>query len=166
MNKFDISKIRDIYPNYQAGQSVAPATLVESMIILQNDEASLSELLSDSLKAVDALKFQLDKKKKEIESFLERNCVDLISADSIPKEFRKNQDLTNYYIKYGSDKSSDYETLVKESFEIEEKLVEAKSVHKKYDSLVNVVHGAINTAIQVLSYLKHEEKISSVTRNI
>ena len=162
----DIDAVRSVYPNYASGQDVSPMVLVESMLVLQNQESNLTHLMVDALKEVDSLKFQLDKKKKEIESFLERNCVDLISTDSVPKEFRKNQDLTDYYIKYGSDKSSDYETLVNESFEIEEKLVEAKSVHKKYDSLTNVVHGAINTAIQVLSYLKHEEKISGITRNI
>lgn len=166
MAKLDISKIRDIYPNYQEGRDISPSILVESMLILQGQETNLTHLVVDASGDVDSLKFQLDKKKKEIESFLERTRVDLIAGDVIPKEFRKNQDLTDSYIKYGSDKSSDYETLVKESFEVEEKLVEARNIFKKYDMLISVVHSAINTSIQVLSYLKQQEKMDGISRNI
>ena len=166
MPKLDISKIRDVYPNFQEGGEPSPAILVESMLILQGQETNLAHLVVEASGEVDSLKFQLDKKKKETESFLERNCVDLISNDSIPKEFRKNQDLTDYYIKHGSDKTSDYETLMSESLAIEEKLVIARNTHKKYDMLMSVVHNAINTSIQVLSYLKHEEKMDGISRNI
>lgn len=166
MAKIDISKLREIYPNYSEGQDIAPAILIESMIVLQNQESNLAHLIVEASKDVDSIKFELDKKNKEILAFIDKASVELISTDDIPKDFRKNQDLTLAYIKHGSDKASDYETLFEEATKIEKRLVEAKSLHKKYDTLSNVVHNGINTAIQLLSYLKHQERMDNDSRNI
>lgn len=166
MPNINISKIRDIYPNYSEGSEISPMILIESMLILQGQEITLADFIAESSKAADALKFELDKKNKEIEYFIEKNCFNLVSNDSIPKEFRKNQDLTAYYIKHCATNTKEYSALIKEKIDIEKKLMEAKSVFKKYDTLSNVVHNAINTAIQLLSYLKHQEKMDNVSGNI
>ena len=154
----DISKIRDVYPNYKEGQAISPATLVESMLILQNQEASLGEAIVQAMKEVDSLKFEFDKKVKERDTFIERASVELMANDKIPSKYLKNKELTAYYIKFGSEKKDEFAKINKECFDIEKKLVESRNVYKKYDTLSNVVHNAINTAIQVLSYLKHEQK--------
>lgn len=166
MAKIDISKLRDLYPNYAEGADISPMILVESMVILQNQESNLAHLTVEASAAVDSVKFELDKKNKEISSFIDKCSVELISADEIPKDFRKNQDLTLAFIKHGSDHASEYETLIEEAQEIEKKLLDAKILHKKYDTLSNVVHNGINTAIQLLSYLKHQERMDNDSRNI
>ena len=81
-----------------------------------------------------------------------------MANDKIPSKYLKNKELTAYYIKFGSEKKDEFAKINKECFDIEKKLVESRNVYKKYDTLSNVVHNAINTAIQVLSYLKHEQK--------
>lgn len=152
--------IQNIYPNFRKGESINPRLLVESMIILQAQEQKYVVDSIEYSKNVDRIRFEIDVLEKKVDEFIEKALIGGIKNGTIPYAFRKSKELTLAYVKHGGENSSEYVSMNDDLILKEKELMEAKNLSRGCDSIINVIRNAVSTGIQVLSYLKHEEKFS------
>jgi hypothetical protein len=153
-------QISNIYPGYREGDLIVPNKLVQSMLLLQADEQTLTRECLELLEGVDGLKFQVDKLEKQIEYLLDKAMVDTLVDDSVDAVYRKNKESLQAYLKTKSSIAPTYQDLMKKLIGAKGRLADAKFINAKYDLAIKAVQNSVNTAVNVLSYLKHEEKMS------
>jgi hypothetical protein len=152
--------ITSIYPNYREGDLIVPNKLVQAMLLLQTDEQTLTRECLELVEGVDNLKFQVDKLEKQIEYLLDKAMVEALVDINVEAVYRKNKESLQAYLKTKSAIAPTYQELMKKLIGAKGKLADAKFTHAKYDLAIKAVQNSVNTAVNVLSYLKHEEKMS------
>jgi len=158
--------LSSIYPNYKQGQDINPGLLTEQMMVIQTQEEKLAADLAKHNEEVDGLRFEVTKQKAQIkekeakiELMVEREMVDFVN---FPKEYLKNKETTTAYIRHirlGDVYYAQLDELAKmrrKLVDTQGLLAESESRQDKYKLLISTYQNSINTAVNVLSWLKHE----------
>jgi hypothetical protein len=153
------SALRAVYPDFQTEDIIVPKLVVDAMIIIQSQHTQFTTEYIRYVGISDKCKYDVDKTSRQMEDLVADATVKLLTENSIPDQFKKNKELTDYYIRYGSRFSTMYLTLKKQYEEDMAKSARAKSNARKCELLVNSVKTALDAATQILSYLKHEERL-------
>lgn len=150
--------LRAVYPDFNDGDIVVPAKVNAAMIIIQAQHQEYTVAYISYIDAEDRAKFEFSKVERSVADFIEEVTIKLMQ-EGIPDKFLKNKELTDYYVKYGSLYADQYKKLRADYEASAKRLAKAKSDSRKCEALLKAIQIALETATQIMSYLKHDQKM-------
>jgi len=150
------SPLAGIYPGYKRGDMINPQVLQECMLLVQNQEHEIVVEWLNAYSEVDLWKYRVKKTQDDIDELISDKIVELLSGDKVPKEFSRNADLVRVYAK--SELGEQYKKLVAKRVKAGQSLVDAQKTKARYELALGTIKNMLNTATQVLSYAKLQEK--------
>lgn len=148
-----MSLISGIYPGYD-GKEINPMVLCNSMVKLQMQEESLIPEINELSRVVDGLNYHVDKVRRAIKEF--EGVALAKHQNDLPEEVPRNQDARLAYIMHVMVKD-ERDKLNRELNELLEKLWIKQAELNAAKTVMKTIQNSINTATQVLSYLKQSE---------